>query len=296
MSIEIRQLRYLCMVADEGNLTRAAARLRLSAPSVSQQIRQIERDLGCELFERTRTGMTLTPAGAALLPEARAVLAGVDRMRELARTARPRFTVGITVSTPVTLVRRLSEAARRAGAGLDFTTAEVPGHVRELRGRGIDLGLLVLPLAEETGELSSQVVHREPVGALMSPGNPLAGRSELRLADLDGQRLLWFRRTAAPGYHDDLLGHFQRRGWRPELRVADLHLAVVGAELAADEELVTVRPASTAPRAPGLVWRPLVDVPPMAIALFWHAERRESQLLETVAAAIRLPVSLACAS
>ncbi|MFC6929404.1 LysR family transcriptional regulator [Actinomadura yumaensis] len=132
--MEFRQLRYFCAVADEGNLTRAAEWLGLRSPSLSQQIRSLERELGAPLFERSAAGMALTAAGEALLPEARAALAAAERGARAVASAvvdvRP-LTVGVPPGVPPDLPERLRTAARDLGAEVVFedvaTDGQLPG-------------------------------------------------------------------------------------------------------------------------------------------------------------------------
>jgi len=116
--MELRRLRYFCAVADAAHLTRAAEGLGIRATSLSQQIQALERELGVDLFVRTSSGMRLTAAGAALLPQARTVLAAAERVREVVRDTTAQqitFHIGVTPGSPSWVAGRLWTAIRDRG-------------------------------------------------------------------------------------------------------------------------------------------------------------------------------------
>ncbi|MFC6879110.1 MULTISPECIES: LysR family transcriptional regulator [Actinomadura] len=256
--MEFRQLRYFCAVADEGNLTRAAEWLGLRSPSLSQQIRSLERELGAPLFERSAAGMALTAAGEALLPEARAALAAAERGARAVASAvvdvRP-LTVGVPPGVPPDLPERLRTAARDLGAEVVFEDVATDGQLPRLRAGGLDFGVLALPV-DGTG-LDVRTVRDEPLGVLMTRGHPLAALDGIGWADLEGQELLWFPRELASGYHDAVLAACRAAGWRPALRTATARRAITRAELASGDPVVALRPRWDAAGEPGLAWRPL---------------------------------------
>lgn len=268
--MELRQLRYFCAVADEAHLGRAAERLGLRSPSLSEQIRALERALGARLFDRTTAGMSLTAAGEALLPEARRTLAAAERAARAVRESATRVrecTVGIPPGVPPDLPRRLRKAARGTRVVFeDLPTAEQLALTR--RGE-LDCCLVTMP-AEADG-LVTAIVHEEPLGVLMAAGHPLAERTEIGWADLDGQDLLWFPRDLAPGYHDDVLAACHRGGWRPRVHIVRARRSITLAELTGGDPIVALRPVSDI--VPGLVCRPLVPDPPvLRYALAWPGD------------------------
>ncbi|MEV4253773.1 LysR family transcriptional regulator [Spirillospora sp. NPDC049652] len=277
--MELRQLRYFCAVAREGNLTRAAEALGLRSPSLSQQIRALEDDLGARLFERSAAGMALTPAGEALLPEARAALAAVERARravEQAASAVRVHTVGLPPGVPARLPARIRAAARALGAEVAFEDAPTDRQLQRLRHRDLDLGVLSMPVGQVAG-LEVRVVHREPLGLLMAADHPLAAEERIAWERLHDQELLWFPRERAPGYHDALLAACHTAGWHPRLRVSTARRAITHAELAAGEPVVALRPASAA--EPGLAWRPLrAGAPMVEFAVAWMGDTRHPLL------------------
>ncbi|WP_049714843.1 LysR family transcriptional regulator [Streptomyces caatingaensis] len=265
--MELRQLTYFCAVADEANLTRAAERLRLSSPSLSQQIKALEREAGAALFRRTPAGMVLTRAGEALLPEARAVLGAAGRALAVVRAvARERRPVGVTVApgTPAGVLRGVASAVREAGGEPEFDVVATGGQLVRLRSGRADLAVVTLPVDGEG--LRTTVVYDEPLGVLMAADHPLAGRAAVGWADLDGETLLWFRRELAPGYHDMVLDACRAGGWEPPIRPVAARRGIVAAELTSGDRVVALRP-EPAPEA-GLVLRPLAHgAPRLRLAL-----------------------------
>ncbi|ASU81462.1 hypothetical protein CDO52_00520 [Nocardiopsis gilva YIM 90087] len=272
--MELRQLRYFCTVAEEGHLGRAAERLSVRSPSLSQQIRVLEDRLGARLFERTPAGMALTRAGRALLPEARTTLAAADRAARAVEDAGQRLEVGIPPGLPPDVPPRIQDAARAAGARVSFLDAGTAHQLTLLARRELDAGVVNLP-ADTTG-MAVSVVHDVPVGVVVSAAAPLADLAAVSWDDLAGHELLWFRRERAPGYHDAVLDACHAGGWRPRLRVSAARRAVTRAELA-DGSVVALQPESVHIGDPSLAWRPLADgAPRMRVALAWRGDERHT--------------------
>jgi DNA-binding transcriptional LysR family regulator len=146
-SVELRQLRYFIAVAEELHFGRAAERLLIAGPSLSQQIKALERDLGVRLFDRDRRSVALTPAGAALLPHVRALLERADDLRNrAARIAGSEpVRLGYVSWLPPDLTTRTSEVARlHTGAWVE------PSHVQAARvaDGGLDLAVCWIPAHE----------------------------------------------------------------------------------------------------------------------------------------------------
>jgi DNA-binding transcriptional LysR family regulator len=176
--MELRHLRYFIAVAEEGHITRAAARLGIQQPPLSQQIHALERELDVQLFRRKPRGVVLTDAGRALLDDARAILAQVDHARATTRrTARGeqgRLVVGFTSSAPfVPFVPRVIRAFRESFPLVSLTLEETgTGEMIEaLRNELIDAafirspapdpsGVVVHPLLEEAMVVALPIGHR----------------------------------------------------------------------------------------------------------------------------------------
>jgi DNA-binding transcriptional LysR family regulator len=187
--MELRQLEYLVAVAQEASFTRGAERAHVSQPGVSAQIRQLERDLGAELFDRSARSVTLTAAGEAAIGHARAALGAVAALRlavdEVGGLVRGRLTVGMVTACTVGPLFDALSAFHLAHPGIEITLAEDHSDrlVEDVRAGAADLALIGAP-----GELPSgvhgRVIISENLVAAVPPGHPLADRKQVSLAEL----------------------------------------------------------------------------------------------------------------
>lgn len=189
--MELRQLEYLVAVAEEANFTRAADQVHVSQSGISAQIRQLERDLGAELFDRSRRSVALTAAGEAAVGHARAVLAAAAALRqavdEVNGLVRGRLTVGMVTACTVEPLFEALAAFHLAYPGIEIALSEdrsdrLVEHVRD--------GLADLALIGAAGELpdgvNGQIVISESLVAAVPAGHPLASRSQVDLGELAG--------------------------------------------------------------------------------------------------------------
>jgi DNA-binding transcriptional LysR family regulator len=194
--MELRQLAYLVAVAEEGGFTRAAEKLHVAQPGISAQIRQLERELGQPLFDRAGRTVRLTAAGAAVLPHARAALAAVTGARlaveELTGLLRGHVAVGTVTSLGAdTDLPGLLAGFHDAHPGVEITLAEDTSDqllAGLLDGR-YDLALAGLAGSAPAGIDTLTFVDAELVAAV-APGDPLARRKSVPLAELDGLPLI----------------------------------------------------------------------------------------------------------
>ncbi|WP_219414824.1 LysR family transcriptional regulator [Pseudonocardia nigra] len=183
--MEIRQLQYFVAVAEAGTFVRAAERLHVGQPAVSQQIGRLERELGVRLFERTTRTVRLTAAGERLLPEARAVLAAVDRVREVAADAGTgtELRIGSSHGLGDRLYRVLDELAGAApGLAVRLTRARQEDRLAAVRAGRLDAAF-VRVLKSAPG-LELVPVWRDPLVVALPERHPLAERDPLRLNHL----------------------------------------------------------------------------------------------------------------
>lgn len=196
--MQFQQLQYFVAVSETLHFTRAAERVHVAQPSLSQQIRALEKELGAELFSRARGNIALTDAGEALLPLARRILADADTARievqELAQLRRGRIRLGATPSVCTGLLPEVLRAFRDRHPGIQLLVEESGSHdlVRALARGALDLALVVLPLPSPSPALTTVELLREDLVVVSAPHERGLGR-RVRIADLQGERLVMFR-------------------------------------------------------------------------------------------------------
>jgi LysR family transcriptional regulator, transcription activator of glutamate synthase operon len=186
--MELRQLLCFERVADLGSISKAAAALHIVQPAVSQQVAQLEREVGLRLFHRGPRGVRLTEAGEALLPYARRVLAEVERAGQLLGGLRElrggRVAVGLTPSAVLWLLPNLLERYRRQHPLVQVQVAEdmTDALVDQLHDGRLDLALVSLPV--EDARLAVRPLFEERLELVVGPDHHLAGAEQVDLADL----------------------------------------------------------------------------------------------------------------
>ncbi|MBT2507401.1 LysR family transcriptional regulator [Streptomyces sp. ISL-98] len=200
--MQFQQLRYFVAVAETLHFTHAAEEVHVSQPSLSQQIRALEKELGADLFTRARGNIALTDAGEALLPLARRILADADTARhevqELAQLRRGRVRLGATPSLCTGLLPDVLRTFHDLHPGIQLLIEESGSHdlVRELARGALDLALVVLPLPTPSPALTTvELLHEDLVVVSAATGpRPGRGRSRsVRVADLEGEPMVMFR-------------------------------------------------------------------------------------------------------
>ncbi|WP_461210945.1 LysR substrate-binding domain-containing protein [Desulfocurvus sp. DL9XJH121] len=274
--MELRQLRCFVAVAEELHFGRAAQRLNMSQPPLSQGIRKLEDELGTALFVRTSRSVALTGEGEYLLGEARTIL---ERAREAARAVgrmgrgeQGMLRLGV-VGPALEGALPCAVALFRRNHPLVRVTLEQRGtqeQARLIRTGELDLGVM-RPHGQEFEGLESMHWHTEPYVAALPQGHALAGKAKLRLADLNGQTLIFYPREYHARLYDSMLTALHRAGAVPELLHAGLLKHASVALVAAGLGLALLPESmSLAPR-PGVAYRPLEDgLPLVQYRLAWR--------------------------
>ncbi len=215
--MEIRHLRYFVAVADTLSFAKAAQQLHMSQPPLSQRVADLEHELGIRLFDRSTRKVSLTPAAAAFLPEARAAVqafdAAVRAMRAASATESRQLRVALPTETSSSVLEGVVSELSRDGIDVQLVEASTSEQQRQLGAGEIDVGVLRHPF--DTQGLRVLAPLAQPLGVLMSSAHPLAERTTLRLQDLQSSPLVLFERHWSPGFYDEILASCRRGGYLP---------------------------------------------------------------------------------
>lgn len=217
--MELRHLRYFVAVAEERSFSRAAERLGIAQPPLSQQIRRLERDLGFPLFERLPKGIRLTPAGEALVSGARSALRAADEARQAAEAAHRgvtgRLAIGFINSAAYSILPRLLRAYQDAHAQINVDAREmaIADQVDALVEGRIHAGILRPPVDDRRLE-AIKLVH-EPFVVAVPAGQVLASRARLTLGDLDAVPLVSYPRGHPAGFRERIDAALRNAGVTP---------------------------------------------------------------------------------
>jgi DNA-binding transcriptional LysR family regulator len=261
--LELRHIRYFLAVADALNVSRAAEALGTAQPSLSQQIRQLEAEIGTPLFARTNRRMTLTPAGTAFATEARAIVAGVEtaveHAREAARGVRGELRVVYTFTAMVAALPAAIRAFRGAFPNVRITlqSAAAADLSDVLLGREADVAVYLSPRGVDRHEgLETRRLGSFPIGVVLPEGHRLAAKRSVAIEEFGTETLLlWPRRLS--DIYDAVLVYARERGFTPaRIEEIDRVEAVLGL-VAAGEGVSIIPRAYEALGFRGVTYRPL---------------------------------------
>jgi DNA-binding transcriptional LysR family regulator len=219
--MELRHLRYFVAVAEELNVTHAAARLHVAQPALSSQIKDLEREIEAQLFERRRTGVQLTRAGKAFYKRARSILAQSAEAVNEARTAAGTITGSLVLGFPSGLhlnyLARLIEAYRKAHpkVSFDFIQGINSQQIKALREGRADLVFITLPAPLEG--CGCQVIWRVPFEVVLPKKHSLAKRANLELSELRSEDFVFCTRESRPEFYDEFFRQCANAGFRPRI-------------------------------------------------------------------------------
>lgn len=297
--VEVRELRYFLAVAETLNFSRAAQLLGIAQPPLSRAIRQLESRLSVQLFERDTRRVTLTPAGQTLfeeVPAALDVLGAAVRRTKRAGSVLPCLVVTAKPGIASGLLQQIVASYAALPDAIPVETA-VSGYRQQadmVRDGRADVALLSSPY-DERG-LESELLTSEPRVAALSADHPLARRNTLRCKDFDGEPIpRWAGSTTEErsywsGQDREQSDPSSRRHPNTEAQVPEVNNETELLEVVSLGQAIALIPASLARRnaRPDIVYRPVYDASPYAIAVAWPEGARASSIRAFVRAAIDL--------
>jgi DNA-binding transcriptional LysR family regulator len=221
--MELRHLRYFVAVAEQENVSRAALKLHVSQPGISRQIRDLEGEIGFQLFERSAKSLRLTSAGKTFLTEARAVLQRAEEAVKNARAAaggtRGEIHIGYAPSLTVQI---LPQALRTFQA--EFPNVRVALHdlsteemLSQLSGKKLEVALMVRPTQKKLRGIYFEELAHYPMCVAVAPTHPFARTRAVTLARVAREPLIGYNRTDYPDYHEGLAALFAATKIKPNI-------------------------------------------------------------------------------
>jgi DNA-binding transcriptional LysR family regulator len=280
--MELRRFRYFVAVAEELHFRRAAERLHLAQPALSQQVRKLEVELGVDLLHRSKRGVALTPAGILFLEEARRLLRQADEAVRTARNARSgtagRLRLGHVADAVPSLVPRAIAAFAARYPGIELTPEIAPARraVEDVRAGRLDVAIVGLPV-QATGLKVTPLAVEKAVAAV-ADRHLLSGRGEIEIAALADTPLILLPRPTNPAFYDAVVATCRSVEFAPRLIDTGEALVEHALLLVASGVGIALLPASVAERykITGVSFRPVAEpAPAIELALVARADPEE---------------------
>lgn len=261
--MELRHLRYFVTVADELHFGRAAQRLQMAQPPLSQQIRQLEQELGVELLYRTKRTVRLTEAGLAFLQQARQILVQSEQAIEVAQRASRgevgRLAIGFVGSATYSLLPAVVRSFRHQFPDVCLTLHEMTTseQIEALHDNRIQLGFVCLPINDD--QLSVETVLLESFVAVLPEAHPLATQTQLSLASLAEESFILSPRHLGSGFYDQIIRVCQQAGFIPQVTQEATQMQTIVSLVAAELGVALVPASLQNLQRAGVVYKPLED-------------------------------------
>lgn len=285
--IELRQLRYFSILAQELHFRKAADLAFVTQPALSQQISKLEETIGVALFTRDRRNVELTSAGMTLRDEVEKMFdqlrTAIRKTRETGNEREYRLSIGLVEYTNLPFVPPALMRLQETYPALKVQRHEMNAsmQIEALPKRVIDIGIGVpwAPLTSNTS-LRTEPVLSAPWMLLMRENHRLASLKEVRVDDLAGERLIMFERSVNSMLYDDVMAHCRKAGFTPnyvyETLQSQVGISMVGQGLGL--MLGAAYVFSIVP--PGLTYRPIIDLDPLNVHMFARADDADPLLME----------------
>lgn len=274
--MELRHLRYFVMLAEELHFGRAAERLHMAQPPLSQQIRQMEAELGFSLFHRTKRTVQLTEAGQAFLEESRRIIRQLEQAiqagRQINRGEMGQLVIGFVSSAAYNVLPEILRTFRTSIPAVTLQLHELTTdqQLQWLREGQIDVGFVRPPVEED--KFSSEIVFEEALMVALPEAHPLALQANVQLRELAGEPFILFPRSQAPGLYDQIISLCQQANFSPTVAQEAIQMQTI-VSLVAAEMGVAIVPASLQNlQRTGVVYKPVQEsTSRVAIAIIWRS-------------------------
>ncbi|MBD2463206.1 LysR family transcriptional regulator [Oscillatoria sp. FACHB-1407] len=276
--MELRHLRYFVAVAEELHFNRAAERLHIAQPPLSQQIKQLETELGVELFyRRTKRQVQLTEAGQVLLQAAYRILAQIEQaMSDTQRAGKGEtgtLTIGFTSTVVYDVLPAILSQYREQFPNVNLVLQELTTTQQEeaLQNHQIEVGFCHPPLKEDSLQLES--ILQEPLVVALPETHPLASKTTIPVSSLAHESFILFPRHLGPGLYDQIVSFCQQSNFNPKVTQEAVQMQTIIGLVSAKMGIALVPASLQNLQRTGVVYKPLQgETPQVEVAIAWRAE------------------------
>lgn len=275
--MELRHLRYFITLAEELHFGRAAERLHIAQPPLSQQIRQLEAELGFSLFHRTKRSVQLTDAGHIFLAEAQQILKRLEQAVQLGRQASRgevgQLVIGFVSSTAYNVLPEVLKRFRACVPEVTLDLQELTTDQQQhwLQEGRIDVGFLRPPISDD--RFHTEIIYQEPLMVSLPAAHPLAECDCISMRSLIRQPFVLFPRNLAPGLYDSIISLCQQSGFSPIVAQEAIQMQTIVSLVAAELGVAIVPASMQHLQRTGVVYKPIQEPTPfVAIALIWRRQ------------------------
>jgi DNA-binding transcriptional LysR family regulator len=274
--MELRHLRYFVTLAEELHFGRAAERLHMAQPPLSQQIRQMEAELGFQLFHRTKRTVQLTEAGQVFLEESLRILRQLEqamqRGRQISRGEMGQLAIAFVASAAYNVLPEVLRTFRAAVPGVTLQLQELTTEQQlQWLGEGrIDVGFLRPPVLDDT--FSSEIIFEEPLMVTLPVTHRLALSEKVSLRELVREPFILFPRSQAPGLYDQIISLCQQADFSPIVAQEAIQMQTIVSLVAAEMGIAIVPASLQNLQRTGVVYKAVEELTPkVAIAMMWRS-------------------------
>ncbi|MEM7725128.1 MAG: LysR family transcriptional regulator [Cyanobacteria bacterium P01_A01_bin.45] len=275
--MELRHLRYFVTLAQELHFGRAAQKLHIAQPPLSQQIRQLETELGFDLFHRTKRQVKLTIAGVAFLTEVQQIFKQLEKAietgKQTSRGEQGKLVIGFVSSSAYNILPSILRTFRTQFPNIALELHELTTNeqLRRLKENRIDIGFVRPPVDENV--FNYQQVFQESLIVALPITHPLTSVSQINLHSLNNEPFISFPRFLAPGLYDSIISLCQQAGFSPKVVQEATQMQTIISLVAADMGIAIAPESLQNMQRVGVVYKPIIEATPqVSIVMIWSKD------------------------